>query len=332
MGEFLRDKPVKIFIPMGDVNGIGPEIVIKALVQLKFSDDVRFYLIGDRDVFDYYLKRLKIQQHVLDSGSEEEKIKFVKKNLLDPNSFSPGKICREAGKNSADNLYEALSLAKKEGFSGIVTAPVSKEAMWLSGIPFPGQTELISDYFDAKHFAMMLLSGSFRVAFVTTHFPLKKIPGMLSQTLVEEKCRVVQRELINRFKIKKPVIAISALNPHGGENGKLGDEEMKIINPAVKKLRSSGLDIRGPFPSDTLFTPKNINQFDAFVALYHDQGMIPIKMHGFGKAVNMTAGLPVVRTSPDHGTAFDIAGKGIADESSMVEAIKLAIALVRQGC
>ena len=317
---------------MGDVNGIGPEIVIKALLQIKFSDDIRFYIIGDKDVFDYHLKLLKVQQHVLDPKSERAEIKFLQNKLSDSNSFSPGKICKDAGKNSAENLYEALSLAKKEEFSGIVTAPVSKEAMWLSGIPFPGQTELISDYFCAKHFAMMLLSGSFRVAFVTTHLPLKKIPGMLSQALVEEKCRVVQKELIDRFKIRKPVIAISALNPHGGENGKLGDEEMKIIIPAVKTLRSSGLDIRGPFPSDTLFTPPKIKKFDAFVALYHDQGMIPIKMHGFGKAVNMTAGLPVVRTSPDHGTAFDIAGKGIADESSMVEAIKLAIALVRQGC
>ncbi|HDL17774.1 MAG TPA: 4-hydroxythreonine-4-phosphate dehydrogenase PdxA, partial [Bacteroidetes bacterium] len=269
---------------------------------------------------------------VPDPKSDKTGIIFIEKNIPKPNSFSPGKISQETGKNSVENLYKALSLAKKEGFAGIVTAPVSKEAMWLSGIPFPGQTELISDYFGEKYFAMMLISGNFRVAFVTTHHPLKKIPGLLSQALVEEKCLVLQRELINRFQIRNPVIAIAALNPHSGENGKLGDEEIKILTPAVKNLQVSGLDIRGPFPSDTLFTPQKITRFDAFVALYHDQGMIPIKMHGFGKAVNMTAGLPVVRTSPDHGTAFDIAGKGIANESSMVEAIKLAIALVRQGC
>ena len=241
--------------------------------------------------------------------------------------FSLGTISRIAGEKSAAFIKEAVSLLKGRENAALVTAPISKEAFWQAGNLFPGQTEFISSLVGVKKSAMMLIADDFRVAFTTTHHPLKKVPGLLSADLIIEKCQVIRDDLRRRFKIRKPRLAVAALNQHGGENGKLGTEEKNVIIPAILALKEKWFSVEGPYPSDTLFTKSRINEFDAFVALYHDQGMIPIKMHSFGGAVNYTAGLPIIRTSPDHGTAFDIAGKGIAEASSMVEAINLALKL-----
>ena len=325
-------KPVKkIIITMGDINGIGPEVVVKALSRLYPVKDVIFTIIGDPVVLKYYLKLLKISLPVFDEEikNDPEKIYFIPAQVELKDSFSLGKISRAVGVKSTAFIKEAINLIKHKKQEGLVTAPISKEAFWRAGNLFPGQTEFISHAFGVKKFVMLMVSGNFRVGFVTTHQPLKKVPDLLNIELIMEKCPVVRDDLRRRFKIRKPRIAIAGLNPHGGENGKLGDEEKRVIIPAVRKLREKGVLIDGPFSSDTMFTDSKIRFYDAFLALYHDQGMIPIKMHSFCKAVNYTAGLPVIRTSPDHGTAFDIAGKGIAEESSMVEAIELAIKLVK---
>lgn len=319
-----------IYITLGDVNGIGPEVTIKALSQIHPKENVVFTIVGDWDVFSFYSEMLKSDLNV-DTKSEVEdpsKTNFISITDQSQNTFSPGTISRIAGEKSATFIKEAISRIKNKTNAALVTAPVSKEALWRAGILYPGQTEFISNLVGVKKSSMMLIAKNFRVAFITTHHPLKEVPNLLNVDLIIEKCQVIREDLRRRFKIKKPKIAVAALNPHGGENGKLGTEEINIITPAIKKLQEKGMAVEGPFSSDTLFTKRRIDDYDAFVALYHDQGMIPIKMHSFGNAVNYTAGLPIVRTSPDHGTAFDIAGKGIANASSMVEAINLALKLV----
>ncbi len=315
---------------MGDINGIGPEVVLKALSQIYPVQDVLFTIIGDLEVLRHYSKLLAptLPVSTEETKNDPNKINFIPIRLSARESFSPGKVSRAAGVKSAAFISEAISRIKHKRHEGLVTAPISKEAFWRGGNLFPGQTEFISKIYGVEKFAMLLVSGNFRVGFITTHCPFKKVSDLLKIGLIVEKCLVVRDDLRRRFKIKKPRIAIAALNPHGGENGKLGSEEKRVIIPAVQKLREKGVLIEGPFPSDTLFIHRKVEFYDAFLALYHDQGMIPIKMHSFGKAVNYTAGLPITRTSPDHGTAFDIAGKGVANESSMVEAIKLAITLV----
>ena len=320
-----------IYITLGDINGIGPEVTIKAVFKTFPQENVIFTIVGDWDVFNFYLELLKIDLPITNNSvtHDSSKINFISVVEKNRTGFSLGTISRIAGEKSAAFIKEAVSLMKDKKNTALVTAPISKEALWRAGNLFPGQTEFISSLVGIKNSSMMLIAGNFRVAFTTTHYPLKDVPGLLNVDLIMEKCQVIREDLRRRFKIKKPNIAVAALNPHGGENGKLGTEEKNVIIPAIQKLQEKGVCVEGPFSSDTLFTKNRINDFDAFLALYHDQGMIPIKMHSFGGAVNYTAGLPIVRTSPDHGTAFDIAGKGIADASSMVEAINLALKLVK---
>ncbi|RIK76264.1 4-hydroxythreonine-4-phosphate dehydrogenase PdxA, partial [candidate division KSB1 bacterium] len=219
----------------------------------------------------------------------------------------------------------------------IVTGPIAKVALAAAGYNYPGQTEFIAERQGAKHFAMMLIAGSFRVALVTTHLPLRNVAAAITQEKIIDKLRVLHRELRSRFNIPAPKIAVTGLNPHAGESGMLGKEEEEIIKPALAQAQREGIAASGPFSADALFgryanrTGDEKLSFDAFLTMYHDQGLIPLKMAGFGRAVNYTAGLPIVRTSPDHGTAFDIAGKGIANPTSMIEAIQLAVDIITKN-
>jgi len=237
-----------------------------------------------------------------------------------------GKLSKRGGAASYESILGALDLIKKGAIDAIVTAPISKAALNLADIHYPGHTELLAAFTQTKRFAMMLASDNLRITLVTTHVPLKDVSSELTIDGILEKVELTHSFLIKYFYIKNPQIGICALNPHAGDEGILGDEESDKINPAVLKAKKEGINVFGPYPSDTLFSK---NSFDAIVAMYHDQGLIPIKLRSFGKAVNITLGLPFVRTSPDHGTAFDIAGKGIADPSSMIEAIKMAKRLVK---
>ncbi len=311
----------RILITLGDFNGIGPEVTLKALLDETLLKEATPVLIGSSQIVKYYEKRLGLRI----SGTKVEIVECVQDEKL---PIEPGKIVKKAGEMSARFLQCAVDCVKKNEGDAIVTAPISKEAFWLAGYrQFPGQTEFFATGFGAKRFAMVLISGKFRVCFATTHYPIREVASRLTtQKIIDTSLAVVQA-LQQFFGIKNPKIAISALNPHGGEHGKLGDEEGRIILPAIRQLSDQGIRAKGPFPADTLFTRIDEKDFDAYLAQYHDQGMIPIKMYGFGSAVNFTAGLPVPRTSPDHGTAFDIAGKGVASEKSMKEAIRLAVQL-----
>lgn len=306
----------KIAITAGDFNGIGPEVIIKALNKLNPPKD-RVLLIGAKQLFSG-----------LNTNYEIEEVPF------DNNWLCLGRETKEAGEFSYNCLIKACELVKMGEIGAIVTAPVSKNAMHLAGHNFSGQTEVLEQFLanpkkDEKA-EMVFVSNDLRILLLTRHLPLKEIK--ITKELLIEKIQRINRVLVNNFKIEFPKIALCSLNPHAGENGILGREEIEEFTPAIEYLRSEGINVSDPMPSDTLFAKaaKNyVNQqkqpYDIYCACYHDQGLIPIKVLAMENTVNMTAGLSIIRTSPAHGTAYDIAGKGIAGENSMICAIKQAL-------
>jgi 4-hydroxythreonine-4-phosphate dehydrogenase len=243
-------------------------------------------------------------------------------------SFEPGRLSADAGRAAYDTIVRAVDAAKTGVVDAIATAPVNKEAFRLAGLPWSGHTDLLAHLTAAPHVAMMFYSEVLRVVLATVHIPLADVPRRLTAEVMESTIRLTATEL-PRFGIASPRIAVAGLNPHAGEHGLFGREEETAIAPAVAACRTLGIDVTGPFPADTVFVRARRGEFDVVVACYHDQGLIPVKLVAFGQAVNVTLGLPIVRTSVDHGTAFDIAGKGIADPESMVAAVLLAAKLSR---
>lgn len=302
----------KIAITIGDYNGIGPEIIVKALNRLKLSAN-EVVIIGNKKFLP------------LDFGYEVLEIEAGESEV--------GQETASAGEFSYQCLTKACDLAQSGAIRAIVTAPVSKNALHLAGHYFSGQTEVIEKNL-AKNWQkaeMLFVCDDFRVLLLTRHIPLKDV--CISKDLIIEKIERINNILIDNFKIPQPKIALCSLNPHAGENGILGVEEIDEFAPALRCLQSTGINITEPLPADTLFVKaaaaiKNAvkQPYDCYVACYHDQGLIPMKVLAMDSAVNMTVGLDTVRTSPAHGTAYDIAGKNIADESSMIAAIKEALA------
>ena len=244
--------------------------------------------------------------------------------------FQPGILSADAGKAAYDAIVRAAADAQKGDVSAIATAPVNKEALRLAGFPWNGHTDLLAHLTGAAHVAMMFYSDELRVVLATVHVPLADVPRLLTQKVVEDTIALTARELPLFDKVP-PRIAVAGLNPHAGEHGLFGREEETAIAPAIACCRARGIDVSGPFPGDTVFVRARKGEFDVVVACYHDQGLIPVKLVAFGRAVNVTLGLPIIRTSVDHGTAFDIAGKGIADPESMIAAVLLAARLARSA-
>jgi len=242
--------------------------------------------------------------------------------------FCVGKPDKETGKASVLFLERAVKDILSKKLDAIVTLPISKEYVMKAGFRYAGHTDYLADITKTEDYLMMLLCEKMKVALVTTHIPLKDVPENIKPEILESKIRLLNRELQSKFGIKKPKIAVLGLNPHAGDGGNIGREEIDIINPVVQKLKSEGIDLEGSLSADTAFN--RYREFDAYLAMYHDQGLIPLKLLCFKKAVNITLGIPFIRTSPDHGTGFDIAGKGIADPSSFIEAVKLALKLSKQ--
>jgi 4-hydroxythreonine-4-phosphate dehydrogenase len=240
--------------------------------------------------------------------------------------FEAGRLSADAGRAAFDVIVRAVEDARASRVDAIATAPINKEAFGLAGLPWNGHTDLLAHLTGAHQVAMMFFSEALRVVLATVHVPLADVPRLLTPQLVESTIALTAREL-PRFGFDHPRIAVAGLNPHAGEHGLFGHEEDTAIAPAVAASRSRGFNVSGPLPADTLFVRARRGEFDAVVACYHDQGLIPVKLLAFGQSVNVTLGLPIIRTSVDHGTAFDIAGKGIADPSSMVEAVLLAARL-----
>jgi len=325
---------VVIALTLGDVNGIGPEVVLKALADQQLWADACPLVVGSSSALKFYMAKLGSSLTFI-SWQEGQPLPSGETvalwEVVEGPSVEPGRLSKEAAEASWRFLEKGVELVQKGVAQALVTAPVSKEALWQAGFPYPGQTEFLAKQAGIRDFAMMLVVGSFRVGLVTIHHPLWQVPSLLSEELIRSKVEVIARDLRERFGIAEPRMAVCALNPHAGEGGQLGMEEREIIQPALEALRQSGLKVEGPFPADTLFANPATQTYDAYVAMYHDQGMIPAKMRDFQRGVNYTAGLPFVRTSPDHGTAFNIAGQGIANPQSMKEAIRLAVELVTKA-
>jgi 4-hydroxythreonine-4-phosphate dehydrogenase len=240
--------------------------------------------------------------------------------------FPPGMLSAEAGRAAYDAILRAAGDAQRRVVEAVATAPINKEAFRLAGLPWSGHTDLLAHLTGAAHVAMMFYSDELRVVLATVHVALADVPRLLTRDVVEQTIELAAREL-PRYGFAAPRLAVAGLNPHAGEHGLFGVEERTVIEPAVACCRAKGIDVSGPFPADTLFVRARRGEFDAVVACYHDQGLIPVKLVAFGRAVNVTLGLPIVRTSVDHGTAFDIAGKGVADPESMIAAVLLAARL-----
>ena len=296
----------KILITTGDPNGIGAEITVKALnkLDLPVSDAA---IVSNKAVIDFYGK--------LNKDYEIIEIPYEK------NDIQPGKVTAEAGEFSFQSLKKACELKGR----AIVTAPVAKNALHLAGHNFNGQTEILQKYLahDGQLAEMLFVAGNFRVLLLTRHCALKDVK--LTKDMVIEKVTNLREFFVEKLGIKEPKFALCGFNPHSGEDGILGTEEIEILRPAVEVLRGRGIDITDPLPADTLFVNYFKDSYDCYIANYHDQGLIPIKTVAGAKTVNMTIGLDVIRTSPGHGTAFDIAGKNLADETGMIEAIKAVL-------
>jgi len=325
----VPSKPL-LGITMGDPAGIGPEVIAKAAAVRGLHAVCRPLVIGSLPVMERTIKKLKLPLKAVPVRDHETLPKGpAALPVLDPletalGSFTPGIAAKETGAASVAFIKKGVALAMAGCIDGIVTAPINKEAINMAGCHYPGHTELLADLTQAKESGMMIVGGPLRIMFVTTHVAIKDLPGLLTQEKIEQGIRLAHRALTELYGIKKPKIGVAALNPHAGEHGLFGDEEARVIRPAARAAQTRGILASDPLPADTLFGKAAEGQYDGVVAMYHDQGLIPLKLVAFGTCVNLTVGLPIIRTSVDHGTAFDIVGKGLADPGSLLEAVKLA--------
>jgi 4-hydroxythreonine-4-phosphate dehydrogenase len=318
----------RIAVTVGDFNGIGPEVVLRSVRTKAVRESCIPVLIGPANVFLYYAgnggKRLTLvpfSNRRIPPGATA----IVESSEVSPSQIAPGNLSQAAGAAAASAITVAAGMALRGEVDAMVTAPVSKQAMHLAGVRFPGQTEMLQHLSKSPHVAMMLVSPTLRVGLVTIHIPLSDVSRALTSSLVIERITVIHSALRHDWSIAQPALAILGLNPHAGEGGDIGTEEQDVILPALERLRKKGIRLDGPFPADGFFARYRPGAYDGVVAMYHDQGLIPLKMSSAGRAVNVSVGLRIVRTSPDHGTAFDRAGRNLADPGSMVEAILLAV-------
>ncbi len=317
-----------IAVTIGDFNGIGPEIALKAAAHVSTRKLCTPLLIGPLNIFEHVREKLKIKiklQKVVFPWKDGTSIPVhdVGDGLWADIQY--GAVTKGGGKSAGVAIEKAVELCTAGKTAAMVTAPVSKEAMQLAGYSFLGQTEMIALLSRSGKVAMMLVSDKMRIGLVTIHTPLRSVADSVTKEKIIDKATIIAEALQKNFGISNPRIAVLSLNPHAGERGILGSEENDIITPAVHTLKGTGLRVEGPLSADAFFGTARYKSFDAILAMYHDQGLIPVKMSSFGTTINFSAGLNIIRTSPGHGTAFDIAGKGLADISSMLEAIKYAV-------
>ena len=322
-----------IAITMGDPAGIGPEVIVKALSDPVIRHRAKFIIYGmnellaysadlaEFDAFwwrDHYEGRLRCYPH------DVVVVDYDQYSMLGTSIRHPSKMGGEA---SMRFCVDAIEAAKQGLVDAVVTAPIAKESWKLAGFHYPGHTELFAERTNTKRYAMMFAGGPLKVALATVHIPLNGLWGRLNIGAVFQPIELLHEALVNLFDIPKPHIAVCGLNPHAGENGQFGDDEERIISPAILMAKDQGIHVTGPYPADTVFLSAVKGKYDAVLAMYHDQGLIPVKLLAFDQAVNLTIGLPIIRTSPDHGTAFDIVGRNRANPGSMRAAILMAIDL-----
>ncbi|MBL7924114.1 MAG: 4-hydroxythreonine-4-phosphate dehydrogenase PdxA [Bacteroidia bacterium] len=324
---------IKIGISIGDVNGIGPEVVIKALADNRMAHVCTPVIYGSSKVISQHRKTLNLQEFNFNTIRSIHDLIPRKINLIncweEELKIEIGSPSTLTGPYALKALQQATSDLAAGLIDGLVTAPIDKHTIAPEG-GFTGHTEFLARAFNTNDYLMFLVSGSLRVALVTGHVPVSKIAGLITRDRILQKLSVMVKSLKRDFGVRKPRIAVLSLNPHAGDQGVIGNEDREIIAPTIQEAYSKGVLVFGPYPSDGFFGSGQHKNFDAVLAMYHDQGLIPFKTLAFESGVNFTAGLPVVRTSPDHGTAYDIAGKGIASEASIREAIYLAVDIVQK--
>ena len=320
---------IRVGITVGDINGIGPEIIIKALKDSRILQDCVPIIYGSTKVMSYYKKMIQDEEFIYQSCKSATEAIAKKINVVniwnEEVDLTIGQSTETGGKYAFLSLEKATEDLASNKIDVLVTAPISKDGIIKAGFKFPGHTEYLAHLSNQEEVLMIMVDNDLRVAMVTTHIPLKEVSAHLTKDKIVQKVKMFENSLKKDFGIIRPKIAVLGLNPHAGENGKMGDEEQNIITPAVQQVKGEGILAFGPYPSDSFFGSAHLSEFDGVLSMYHDQGLAPFKAMAFDRGVNYTAGLPIVRTSPDHGTAFDIAGKNIASEQSMRSAIYLAI-------
>lgn len=326
-------RPVRIGITAGDVNGIGLETALKALLKRSNPDDQRAILIGDEKIIRLQCRKFGLPpppawDPAMSAFPSDPVVVWDPWPGIDL-AWNPGKIHVDASRAAVEWIRFGVEACQGGILDALVTAPICKEGIHKAGYDYPGHTELLAELTNTERYAMMLYGGPLRVILATRHIPISEVPSRITKTLVKESATIAS-EALAWLGLKRKRVAVCGLNPHAGEGGKIGTEDVEIIAPAVRDLRKKGLDVHGPLPGDTVFHQAAFGMYDAVVAMYHDQGLAPLKLLAFDSGVNVTLGLPIVRTSPDHGTAFGIAGKNKADPSSMAESIAQARFLARR--
>ncbi len=335
MSKTAEKTPV-IGITAGDAAGIGPEIILKALAHPSLPAAARFIIYARKYVLDQAIELFAKNTHYeliassSDAGDSKERISLVDPIRECGSDIEFGKISKELSTDAMRLVETATHDAMKGTIDGFVTAPINKKGIQTAGYNEKGHTGFIAGLACIEDYAMMFVGGPLKVVLLTIHVPLKDVPSMITRDAVHRRILLIHRSMKKWFGINRLKIAVCGINPHAGENGVIGTEDMDEILPAIEDAAKEDIRVAGPFPADTVFNRCAQGEFDVVLAMYHDQGLIPIKTLAFGKGVNITIGLPFIRTSPDHGTAYDIAGKGKADPSSMIEAIKLAVELSRR--
>lgn len=325
----MQLKKQTIAITLGDLAGIGSEVVLKSLANKTLLHKNNFLIIGSRAKLPQFNKNIYFIQSLEELNFEKSTVNFWDLNNIEEKKFKLGEVNKYCGKASIDFIKKAVDLALEKKVQAIVTAPISKEAINLAGFKYFGHTDFLAALTKTSEYAMMFVSKKLRVVLVTIHTSLKKAIGDLSVEKIFTTIKLTHKELQRYFKIKNPKIGVAGLNPHAGEGGILGEEESSQITPAIDKAKQLGINAYGPLSPDIIFYKAYKGEFDVVVSMYHDQGLIPLKLFAFEEAVNITLGLPIIRTSPDHGTAFDIAGKNVANPKSMTNAIKLAALMAK---
>ena len=328
----MENRPL-IAITMGDPSGIGPEVIVKGLITP--PDACRTVVIGDaawlQQNASLWAPQLSIRPiKDLNEARHESGVLEVLDLHNVPENLHIGRASSEGGKAAVEYIRKAVDLAMEQKAHAITTAPINKEAMHLAGFKYPGHTEMLADFTGTPEVALMLASGSLRVVLTTTHVPLGEVRTLLTHDRILKTIRLTHQWL-TQVGIEHPNIAVTGLNPHSGDGGIFGDEETQTIRPAIEAAQKENIEVSGPFSADALFGRIHQASYDAVITMYHDQGMIPIKMASMDRAVNITLGLPIIRTSVDHGTAFDIAGQGVAKPDSLLEALKVAATLAQSS-
>ncbi len=337
MGNALNrakdESQVRIGFTHGDINGIGYEIIIKSLIDNQIVDLITPIVFGISKVASYHRKTLNLKDFNFNLVKRVDMANPKRPNIYNiydrEVKIDLGTLTNIAGQMAHQSLKAAISSLDHGEIDAIVTAPINKKNIQSQDFQFPGHTEFFADKYDVHDYLMLMVSKELRIGVITGHIPIKEVSDALNEDLVMRKIKIMHQSLRRDFAIQKPKIAILGLNPHAGDNGLLGSEEQEILTPVINQAQENNILVYGPYPADGFFGTPNYKEFDGILAIYHDQGMVPFKTLAFDDGVNYTAGLPIIRTSPAHGTAFDIAGKDKADANSMRAAVYLACDIYR---